>query len=62
MTPSNTQLSALKTALFAACLLPALLLWRGFEFDTLGANMRTLIREIRDTGSRLADFSSKVSS
>ena len=30
-------------------------------FDTLGANMRTLIREIRDTGSRLADFSSKVS-
>ncbi len=31
------------------------------SFGTLAANMRSLIREIRNTGSRLADFSSKVS-
>ena len=38
MTPSNTQLSAIKAALFAACLLPAWLLWQGFEADSLGDN------------------------
>ncbi|HQA09744.1 protein-methionine-sulfoxide reductase heme-binding subunit MsrQ [Zoogloea sp.] len=38
MTPSNTQLSAIKSVLFIACLAPALLLWRGLELDTLGAN------------------------
>jgi len=54
MTPSNTQLSALKTALFAACLLPALLLWRGFELDTLGANpIETLTRSTGDWTLRL---------
>ena len=36
--PGKTQLGAIKVALFAACLLPALLLWRGFELDALGAN------------------------
>ncbi len=36
--PGNTHLAAIKAALFAACLLPAFLLWRGFELDTLGAN------------------------
>ena len=36
--PGNTHLAAIKTVLFAACLLPAFLLWRGFELDTLGAN------------------------
>ena len=38
MNPGNTHLAAIKTVLFAACLLPAFLLWRGFELDTLGAN------------------------
>ena len=38
MTPSNAQLSAIKSALFIACLAPAFLLWRGLELDTLGAN------------------------
>ena len=38
MTPSNPQLTAIKAALFAACLLPAWLLWQGFEADSLGAN------------------------
>lgn len=38
MTPTNQQLGAIKTALFALCLLPAFLLWRGLEMDTLGAN------------------------
>ncbi len=38
MNPGKTQLSAIKVALFAACLLPAFLLWRGVELDTLGAN------------------------
>ncbi len=38
MTPSNTQLSAIKSVLFIACLAPAFLLWRGLELDTLGAN------------------------
>jgi sulfoxide reductase heme-binding subunit YedZ len=36
--PGKTQLGAIKVALFAACLLPAFLLWRGFELDALGAN------------------------
>ncbi|GLT23817.1 protein-methionine-sulfoxide reductase heme-binding subunit MsrQ [Zoogloea oryzae] len=36
--PGSTHLAAIKAALFAACLLPAFLLWRGFELDTLGAN------------------------
>jgi sulfoxide reductase heme-binding subunit YedZ len=38
MTPSNPQLTAIKAALFLACLLPAGLLWQGFEADSLGAN------------------------
>lgn len=38
MTPTNQQLGAIKTALFVLCLLPAFLLWRGLEMDTLGAN------------------------
>lgn len=38
MTPTNPQLGAIKTALFALCLVPAFLLWRGLEMDTLGAN------------------------
>ena len=38
MNPGKTQLSAITGALFAACLLPAFLLWRGVELDTLGAN------------------------
>jgi methionine sulfoxide reductase heme-binding subunit len=38
MTPNNSQLSAIKTLLFAACLLPVFFLWRGFEMDSLGAN------------------------
>ncbi|WP_079433035.1 sulfite oxidase heme-binding subunit YedZ [Zoogloea sp. LCSB751] len=38
MTPTTPQLGAIKTALFALCLVPAFLLWRGLEMDTLGAN------------------------
>lgn len=38
MTPTNPQLGAIKTALFVLCLLPAFLLWRRLEMDTLGAN------------------------
>ena len=38
MTPSNPQLSAIKSALFLACLLPAFLLWRRFDLEALGAN------------------------
>ncbi|WP_374484183.1 sulfite oxidase heme-binding subunit YedZ [Zoogloea sp.] len=38
MTPTNSQLGTIKAALFALCLLPAFLLWRGLEMDTLGAN------------------------
>ncbi len=38
MTPSNSQLATIKTVLFALCLIPAFLLWRGFEMDSLGAN------------------------
>lgn len=37
MTPSNPQLTAIKAALLLACLLPAGLLWQGFEADSLGA-------------------------
>ncbi|TYC62249.1 sulfoxide reductase heme-binding subunit YedZ [Zoogloea oleivorans] len=38
MTPSNSQLATIKTVLFALCLIPAFLLWRSFEMDSLGAN------------------------
>lgn len=38
MTPDNRQLSAIKAILFMVCLIPAFLLWRGFEMDSLGAN------------------------
>lgn len=38
MTPSNSQLATIKTVLFALCLIPAFLLWRGFAMDSLGAN------------------------
>ncbi|MBS0345182.1 MAG: sulfoxide reductase heme-binding subunit YedZ [Proteobacteria bacterium] len=38
MPPTNSQLGTIKAALFALCLLPAFLLWRGLEMDTLGAN------------------------
>ncbi|MDD3354355.1 protein-methionine-sulfoxide reductase heme-binding subunit MsrQ [Zoogloea sp.] len=45
MTPSNLQLKVIKTALFLLCLMPAVLLWRGLETDTLGANpLETLTR------------------
>lgn len=38
MNPGKTQLSLIKLVLFALCLVPAGMLWRGFELDTLGAN------------------------
>ncbi|MBP7394838.1 MAG: sulfoxide reductase heme-binding subunit YedZ [Zoogloea sp.] len=47
MTPSSPQLSAIKSALFLVCLIPAFLLWRGFELDTLGANpIETITRSL----------------
>lgn len=38
MSPHPTYLNALKAVLFVLCLLPAYLLWQGFQQDTLGAN------------------------
>ena len=47
MTPSSPQLAAIKSALFLVCLIPAFLLWRGFELDTLGANpIETITRSL----------------
>jgi len=47
MTPSPSQLAAIKSALFLVCLIPAFLLWRGFELDTLGANpIETITRSL----------------
>ncbi len=47
MTPSSPQLAAIKSALFLACLIPAFMLWRGFELDTLGANpIETITRSL----------------
>ena len=47
MTPSSPQLAPLKSALFLVCLIPAFLLWRGFELDTLGANpIETITRSL----------------
>ena len=47
MTPSSPQLAAIKSALFLVCLIPAFLLWRGFELDTLGANpIETVTRSL----------------
>ena len=47
MTPSSPQLAAIKSALFIVCLIPAFMLWRGFELDTLGANpIETITRSL----------------
>ena len=47
MTPSPSQLAAIKSALFLVCLIPAFMLWRGFELDTLGANpIETITRSL----------------
>ncbi len=47
MTPSSPQLAAIKSALFLVCLIPAFMLWRGFELDTLGANpIETITRSL----------------
>ena len=54
MTPSSPQLAAIKSALFLACLIPAFMLWRGFELDTLGANpIETITRSLGEWTLRL---------